>query len=111
MLFPPFISLYVPSPLFKNTTQLKRYCMQSSGKVEHAAGMMSRIGNRLFEESKAVFADDSQASSSVSWTGRDLLSMLVRANVSKDLPASQRMLDEDVIARMYLFNGIIEVSR
>jgi hypothetical protein len=34
---------------------------------------------------------------------RDLLSLLVRANTSKDIPASQRLSDEDVLAREFLF--------
>lgn len=31
--------------------------------------------------------------------GKDLLSSLVRANMDKELPDSQRMVDEDVLAR------------
>jgi len=33
---------------------------------------------------------------------RDLLSLLLRANMSTDLPPSQRMTDDDVLARKYL---------
>jgi hypothetical protein len=32
--------------------------------------------------------------------GRDLLSLLVRANMATDIPESQRITDEDVLARM-----------
>ena len=31
--------------------------------------------------------------------GRDLLSLLIRANVSRDIPAAQRLSEEDVLAR------------
>ena len=33
---------------------------------------------------------------------RDLLSLLLRANMSTDLPPSQRMTDDDVLARKHL---------
>ena len=33
--------------------------------------------------------------------GRDLLSALVRSNMDTELPDSQRMSDEDVLARAY----------
>ena len=53
---------------------------------------MSRIGHKLLQESKAM----GETSSS---QARDLLSLLVRANMAKDLPESQRLSDEDVLAR------------
>jgi len=53
---------------------------------------MSRIGRELLRESKAT----GETSSS---QARDLLSLLVRANMAKDLPESQRLSDEDVLAR------------
>lgn len=34
---------------------------------------------------------------------RDLLSLLVRANTAKDIPASQRLSDEDVLAQVPTF--------
>lgn len=33
--------------------------------------------------------------------GRDLLSVLIRANTDTDLPESQRMNEDDVLARKY----------
>ena len=38
-----------------------------------------------------------------SWKGRDLLSLLVRANMATDLPSNQRMSDDDVVARKCSF--------
>ena len=55
---------------------------------------MDRIGNQLLRESKAAVEGASEKQNS-----RDLLSLLVRANMSKDLPESQRMSDHDVLAR------------
>lgn len=57
---------------------------------------MDRIGSQLLSESKADIANQK-----TSWTRRDLLSLLLRANVSTDLPASQRMSDQDVLARKH----------
>ncbi|KAF9484969.1 cytochrome P450 [Pholiota conissans] len=59
---------------------------------------MDRIGNELLSESKADIS-----SQKTSWTRRDLLSLLLRANVSTDLPPSQRMSDEDVLAQVPTF--------
>ena len=58
---------------------------------------MSRIANELLTESKAVATGTGEKQG-----GRDLLSLLVRANMETDLPASQRMSDQDVLARMWL---------
>lgn len=37
------------------------------------------------------------------WRRRDILSILMRANMMHDIPESQRMSDEDVLARQSLF--------
>jgi hypothetical protein len=58
---------------------------------------MARIGNELLQESKAKAAGTGEKTG-----GRDLLSLLVRANMATDLPESQRMSDQDVLARMWL---------
>lgn len=55
---------------------------------------MARIGNQLLRESKAQAAATGEKQSN-----RDLLSLLVRANMSSDIPESQRMSDRDVLAR------------
>ncbi|KAK7022202.1 cytochrome P450 [Favolaschia claudopus] len=59
---------------------------------------MRRIGMGLLEESKrqAVAGVESR-------TARDLLSLLVRANMDKDIPESQRMSDDDVLAQVPTF--------
>ncbi|KAF8968276.1 cytochrome P450 [Flammula alnicola] len=63
-----------------------------------AAESMDRIGNQLLSDSKAAAMDNK-----TSWTRRDLLSLLVRANTSTDLPPSQRMADKDVLAQVPTF--------
>ncbi|KAF8953061.1 cytochrome P450 [Flammula alnicola] len=66
--------------------------------TKRAAESMDRIGNQLLSDSKAAVMDNK-----TSWTRRDLLSLLVRANTSTDLPPSQRMADEDVLAQVPTF--------
>jgi hypothetical protein len=59
---------------------------------------MFRIANELLAESKAVTAGTGEKQG-----GRDLLSLLVQANMATDLPESQRMSDEDVLARTWFY--------
>lgn len=60
---------------------------------------MARIGNQLLSESKGYASGTGGKRN-----GRDLLSLLVRANTEPDLPKSQRMSDKDVLARMYFLH-------
>jgi hypothetical protein len=72
--------------------------------MENSQAVMRRIGLQLLQESKNEIM---QNGTSEKGRSRDLLSLLVRANTSKDLPASQRLSDEDVLARTLLFCGPI----
>ena len=66
---------------------------------------MTRIGNQLLRDSKAAMVADEETGGEFkksAFKRRDLLSLLVRANMSTDLPPSQRMTDDDVVARKYL---------
>jgi hypothetical protein len=64
--------------------------------MEKSQAVMRRIGLQLLQESKNEMAENGTFEKGRS---RDLLSLLVRANTSKDIPASQRLSDEDVLAR------------
>lgn len=57
---------------------------------------MRRIGQRLLQDSRRKIAEGSSADSIAS---RDLLSLLVRANMAKDVSEAQRLSEEDVLAR------------
>jgi len=57
---------------------------------------MFQIGNQLLRESRAQAVRTDEKGG-----GRDLLSLLVRANMATDLPESQRMSDRDVLARTW----------
>ncbi|EPQ50323.1 cytochrome P450 [Gloeophyllum trabeum ATCC 11539] len=76
-------------------------------RTAHAKAAMTRIGRQLLAEKKAaVLAEIRGEKGKVgrdSVQGRDLLSLLVRANMATDLPESQRMRDEDVLAQVPTF--------
>jgi hypothetical protein len=65
---------------------------------------MHQIGEQLLRESKAAIGAgvNDEAAGSIEkddLRGRDLLSLLVRANVATDIPESQRLSDDDAVAR------------
>jgi hypothetical protein len=62
---------------------------------------MRGIGQRLLRDSRQKIVDGSSADSAAA---RDLLSLLVRANMSKDISEAQRLSEEDVLARKYPFS-------
>ncbi|KAJ7436134.1 cytochrome P450 [Mycena galericulata] len=61
---------------------------------------ITRIGKKLLAESKREIAQDGTFETG---RGRDLLTLLVRANTSKEIAASQRLSDEDVLAQVPTF--------
>ena len=63
---------------------------------------MDRIGNQLLKESKAALAEANGEKDEI-FKKRDLLSLLLKANLSTDIPESQRMNDRDVLARKSLY--------
>ncbi|KAF8655799.1 hypothetical protein AX16_002885 [Volvariella volvacea WC 439] len=73
-----------------------------SVETRQARQTMMRIGNQLLQESKNAVADN-KGSLDEKNRRRDLLSLLVRANMSTELPESQRMKDEDVLAQVPTF--------
>ncbi|KAJ7652788.1 cytochrome P450 [Mycena polygramma] len=62
--------------------------------------MMNRIGRKILSDSKDEIA---QSRSSMTKRGRDLLSLLVRANTSKEVSPRQRLSDEEVLAQVSTF--------
>jgi len=62
---------------------------------------MDRIGNQLLKEGKAALAEANRGGDE-KFKKRDLLSLLLKANLSADIPESQRMNDRDVLARKSL---------
>ncbi|KAJ7717342.1 cytochrome P450 [Mycena metata] len=68
--------------------------------IDNSQAVMRRIGQRLLRDSKQKIALGSSVDSVAS---RDLLSLLVRANMTEDIPEAQRLSDEDVLAQVPTF--------
>ena len=69
-------------------------------RVEEAQRVMRRIGSQLIEEKKrAIRSEKTETTSAINHRGRDLLALLIKANMSTDIPESQRLSDKDVLAR------------
>lgn len=62
---------------------------------------MERIGKELLEQSKAASMGTGEKGGN--WVARDLLSLLVKANMSEDVPVHQRMSDADVVSQVPTF--------
>ncbi|WOO86283.1 Cytochrome P450 monooxygenase FUM15 [Vanrija pseudolonga] len=58
---------------------------------------------KLLREKKAAVAKEAAGTSDPSTRERDLLSLLVRANTSPDVPADQRLSDDEVVAQVATF--------
>ncbi|KAF9052940.1 cytochrome P450 [Panaeolus papilionaceus] len=69
---------------------------------QHAGEVLSKISRRLLRESQEALGH-SPDSKVPGTTGKDLLSILVRANSSEDVPLEQRLSDEDVLAQIATF--------
>ena len=63
---------------------------------------MARIGEKILHESRLAAAAEHEKISKASWKRRDLLSVLMRANMATDIPPNQRMTDADVLAREFI---------
>lgn len=66
---------------------------------------MGRIGKELLNSAKEAARASATEKGEIeknSLQGRDLLSLLVKANMATDIPESQRLSDEDVLARASL---------
>lgn len=64
---------------------------------------MARIGKELLANAKTAARASATEKGGIgknSLDGRDLLSLLVKANMATDVPESQRLSDADVLARV-----------
>ncbi|CDO69788.1 hypothetical protein BN946_scf184766.g33 [Trametes cinnabarina] len=76
--------------------------------IEYARRTMHRIGSQLMAQKKAEILRESSGEKSGgvgknSVQGRDLLTLLIKANTATDIPDSQRLSDEDVLAQVPTF--------
>ena len=70
-------------------------------RIARAQKVMRRIGLQLVEEKKAEIMKAASAGEKGDDTlhSRDLLTLLIKANMATDIPENQRLSDEDVLAR------------
>ncbi|KAF8556684.1 cytochrome P450 [Imleria badia] len=75
-------------------------------KLQVAQNIMTQIGKELLTKAKAAALASATEKGEIeknSLHGRDLLSLLVKANMATDIPESQRLSDKDVIAQVPTF--------
>ena len=79
--------------------------------MEAAQAVARRIGMQLIADKKAAVLRAAAANggekgiSGKDIADRDLLTLLIKANMSTDIPDSQRLSDEDMLARAPNFSG------
>ncbi|KAF8973329.1 cytochrome-450 hydroxylase [Flammula alnicola] len=86
-IYAPFISSLFPD----STLRTVKRCQQ----------VIHRVAGHLIQEKKAKIAQGQEAG--VPYGGRDLLSLLLKANVATDLPTDQRISDADILHNINTF--------
>ncbi|KAI0725523.1 cytochrome P450 [Fomitopsis betulina] len=82
---------------------------QRATRTDAAQGVARRIGMQLISEKKAAIlraaaaSGDEKEISGKSLVDRDLLTLLIKANMSTDIPEAQRLSDEDMLAQVPTF--------
>ncbi|KAJ7473626.1 cytochrome P450 [Mycena galericulata] len=74
--------------------------MPGNKAIQGARSKMANIGNKLLADSKAAVKAGGGEKTA---TARDLLSIMVKANMATDIPDNQRLSDADVIAQIPTF--------
>nr|BED42949.1 cytochrome P450 monooxygenase [Trametes versicolor] len=87
---------------------LKRIRTERGATLEYASQTFQRIGTQLVEDRKAAILKEAsekhlQGIGRKDLQGRDLLTLLIRANMAQDVPESQRLSNEDVIGQIPTF--------
>ncbi|KIJ06503.1 hypothetical protein PAXINDRAFT_20308 [Paxillus involutus ATCC 200175] len=70
-------------------------------KIRAAQRTMGRIGEGLLTKAKAAVLAGATEKGNIQ--GRDLLTLLVKANMATDIPGNQRLSDEDILAQVPTF--------
>ncbi|CAL1696958.1 unnamed protein product [Somion occarium] len=78
-----------------------------SRRIAHSQKVARRIGQQLLQEKKKALQAQATAEKRGvkrdDLQGRDLLSLLIKANMATDVPDNQRLSDEDVLAQVPTF--------
>ncbi len=91
-----FLSCFVESPTTSQPTESYKTASKS-------LDVMQRFGMQLVKEKKAQITSEKNAGSveKKDVQGRDILSLLIKANMASDVPDNQRLTDEEVLARTF----------
>ncbi|KAF8331814.1 cytochrome P450 [Amanita rubescens] len=92
-------------PLIRARIPILRFLVpEGDAESKKAKQTMTRIAHKLLEDSRAALIAEKISSLAKDLSkGRDILSLLVRANMATDLPSNQRMCDDDVMAQIPTF--------
>ncbi|KAF9234848.1 cytochrome P450 [Melanogaster broomeanus] len=94
----PFLQAWIPP--------LRLIPTDRAQKIQVAQCTIARIGNKLVTNAKAIAhagATEKGEIEKSSLRGRDLLTLLVKANMATDIPESQKLSDVDVLAQIPTF--------
>ncbi|TBU24977.1 cytochrome P450 [Dichomitus squalens] len=86
----------------------KFYPDERAVKLNKAEAVIKRIGHQLIKEKREQILSESSEKGSQSVEkrdvrGRDLLTLLMKANMATDIPDSQRLTDDEVLAQIPAF--------
>lgn len=81
----------------------RRIPSERGRQVGRARDVMHRIGLQLVKDKKAAILAEKSGMEKKDLQGRDLLTLLLKANMATDIPDSQRLSDEDVLAQVPTF--------
>ncbi|KAJ7055974.1 cytochrome P450 [Mycena amicta] len=102
----PNANLHIAIHLSQSTIPLLKLLPLPGGKIFHAARTrMFSIGRRMIKQTKASISAEAKQDSNETTIGqrRDLLSILLKANMSAGLPESQKLSDTEVISQIPAF--------
>jgi len=76
---------------------------ERSRKLAEARAVMDRLGLQLVRDKKASIVAEKAGMERKDMEGRDLLTLLIKANMATDIPENLRLSDEDVLAQVPTF--------
>ncbi|EIN11680.1 cytochrome P450 [Punctularia strigosozonata HHB-11173 SS5] len=84
---------------------LRRLPTERLRRIREAKATMDRLGLQLVKEKKAALQAESVGVEKKNILSRDMLSLLIKANIASDVPENQRLSDEEVLAQIPTFLG------
>ena len=85
-----------------NQSSRKEREMDEAKRVMHEIGMQLIAEKKTLLRAQAHSAGSGESMSRKDIQGRDLLTLLIKANMANDIPEEQRLTDEEILARKRL---------